>query len=87
MIAGDEYSVKELLYGLMLPSGNDAALALAKWGGTYLVSKKGYEPFKDEPAKAFISYMNKCAKDLNMMNSKFGNPHGLPHSGSGSTPE
>jgi len=30
-------SVQDLLYGMMLPSGNDAALALAKWGGKILL--------------------------------------------------
>lgn len=33
---GDTYTVKQLLYALMLPSGNDAAVALARWGGTIL---------------------------------------------------
>lgn len=32
------YTVEQLLYGLMLPSGNDAALALAIWGGKMLGS-------------------------------------------------
>ncbi len=33
---GDVYSIRQLLYALMLPSGNDAALALAAWGGKIL---------------------------------------------------
>jgi D-alanyl-D-alanine carboxypeptidase len=33
LIEGEEYTVQELLYGLMLPSGNDAANELAYWGG------------------------------------------------------
>ena len=33
---GDLYTVEQLLYGLMLPSGNDAAMALAKWGGSII---------------------------------------------------
>lgn len=36
IFVGDAYTVQQLLYGLMLPSGNDAATALAKWGGTIL---------------------------------------------------
>lgn len=36
LIEGDVYSVLELLYGLLLPSGNDAALVLADWGGDLL---------------------------------------------------
>ncbi len=30
---GEVYTVEQLCYGLMLPSGNDASLALATWGG------------------------------------------------------
>jgi hypothetical protein len=30
---GFRYTVRQLLYGLMLPSGNDASMALAVWGG------------------------------------------------------
>ncbi len=32
---GEKYTLENLLYGLMLPSGNDAALALAAWGGKF----------------------------------------------------
>ena len=34
---GQIYTVEELLYGLMLPSGNDAAMSLAEWGGSLLL--------------------------------------------------
>jgi D-alanyl-D-alanine carboxypeptidase (penicillin-binding protein 5/6) len=34
---GEIYSVEQLLHGLMLPSGNDASLALAVWGGKVLL--------------------------------------------------
>lgn len=34
---GEIYSIEQLLYGLMLPSGNDASLALAVWGGRILL--------------------------------------------------
>ena len=33
LVCGDVLTVEQLLYGLMLPSGNDAAVALATWGG------------------------------------------------------
>jgi D-alanyl-D-alanine carboxypeptidase (penicillin-binding protein 5/6) len=32
---GEKYTLENLFYGLMLPSGNDAALALAAWGGKF----------------------------------------------------
>ena len=48
---GDHYTVKQLLYALMLPSGNDAAVALARWGGKVL----------GEAPKDFILLMNRLA--------------------------
>ena len=61
--AGEIYTVADLLYGLMLVSGNDAALALA-WhvGG-------GVE--------GFAEMMNDKAAELGLRNSSFRNPHGL----------
>lgn len=37
ILAGEVFTVEQLLYGLMLPSGNDAATALAEWGGGMLL--------------------------------------------------
>jgi D-alanyl-D-alanine carboxypeptidase len=74
---GDRYTVRQLLYALMLPSGNDAAAALARWGGGLL----------GEGAKDFVGMMNKLAGEIGMRSSSFGNPHGLPHSQNGSTAE
>lgn len=51
LVEGDKYSVMQLLYGLMLPSGNDAAVALARWGGSVLQGD----------SKDFIVLMNKYA--------------------------
>ena len=65
----------QLLYGLMLPSGNDAAAALAKCGGAIIGGE-----YKD-----FIALMNKNAAQLGMKTTSFGNPHGLPHPQNGST--
>lgn len=56
-------SIKDLLYGLLLRSGNDAAVVLAKAVGT--------------TEKNFISLMNEKAKELGMRNTIFQNPHGL----------
>ena len=59
----DTIKVIDLLYGLMLPSGNDAAYALAEYvGGTY---------------DNFISMMNNKAKSLGLVNTNFESPHGL----------
>jgi D-alanyl-D-alanine carboxypeptidase (penicillin-binding protein 5/6) len=57
-------SVDDLLHGLMVQSGNDAAVALA-------------EAVAGDEA-AFVFLMNKEAERMGMKNSRFGNPHGLP---------
>lgn len=81
IFVGDIYTVEQLFYGLMLPSGNDAATALAKWGGAIL--EQGDPFFKPETkgteVKTFIRYMNAMSKKCGMKASKFCNPHGLPH--------
>lgn len=61
---GDVLSVRDLLYGLMLCSGNDAAIALAEY---YSGSEE-----------AFAEVMNQEAAALGATNSHFVNPHGLP---------
>lgn len=64
---GEQLTVRELLYGLMLPSGNDAAMALAYYVG-------GSE-------EKFVEMMNDKAKSLNLKNTHFANPHGLDAEG------
>ena len=61
--AGERFTVKELLYGLMLVSGNDAAHALAVFAAG-----------SDE---AFAELMNAKADELGCTGSHFANPHGL----------
>lgn len=67
----------------MLPSGNDAATALAKWGGLVLENNDpGYKADSknnSNPIKSFIRRMNFMALKCGMKSSKFCNPHGLPH--------
>lgn len=73
---GEKYAVGELLYGLLLPSGNDAAVALAEHFGQRLA--KG-EPQDKEPAdslKLFVDEMNRRAKELKMTETKYLDPHG-----------
>ncbi len=60
---GEVLTVQELLYGLMLRSGNDAAVALAIYcGGT---------------VEGFAQLMNDKARDLGLQNTHFVNPNGL----------
>jgi len=60
---GERLKIIELLYGLMLASGNDAAVALA-------ISICG-------DVKKFVNLMNKKAKELGLQNTVFSSPHGL----------
>lgn len=62
--AGEQMSVMELLYCMMVPSGNDAALVLADYIGNGDVS-------------AFVELMNQRAQELGCTNTHFTNPHGL----------
>ncbi|MCS0810499.1 D-alanyl-D-alanine carboxypeptidase [Massilia agilis] len=57
-------SIKDLLYGLMVQSGNDAAVALAEAVGGDMGT--------------FATLMNREAQRLGMKDTKFANPHGLP---------
>lgn len=61
---GESFSVKDLLYGLMLPSGNDAALVLSTYVGEGSID-------------AFVEKMNAKAAELGCRNTHFVNPHGL----------
>lgn len=60
---GERVSVKDLLYGLMLASGNDAAVALAVHVGG--------------DVKEFVDMMNKKAEDMGLERTHFVTPNGL----------
>jgi D-alanyl-D-alanine carboxypeptidase (penicillin-binding protein 5/6) len=60
---GDQITLEDLLYGLMLPSGNDAALAIAN----HVAGSK----------VAFVERMNQLTAELGLQDSHWANPHGL----------
>lgn len=60
---GEVLNLKDLLYGLMLRSGNDSAVAIAKHIGG--------------DTKSFIDMMNNKAKEIQAFDTSFANPHGL----------
>ena len=68
---GEEIKLLDLLYGLMLRSGNDAATQIAK-------TVAGSE-------EAFVYLMNEYAATIGMNNTHFVNPHGLDSNGVGNT--
>lgn len=80
--AGERIRVRELLYGLMLPSGNDASIALAEHFGPRLAQGSGDSPQEAAtPVEQFVAEMNRQAKALGMEQTHFANPHGLTAKG------
>jgi D-alanyl-D-alanine carboxypeptidase len=64
---GQTYTLRDLLYGLLFVSGNDAAIAIADGLGGNLQN--------------FVTHMNQKARQLGMYDTHFVNPHGLLDSG------
>ena len=65
--SGDKITIKDLLYGLMLVSGNDAAVALAEYVGGDI--------------QGFANLMNNKANELGLTNTHYESPHGLDSEG------
>jgi D-alanyl-D-alanine carboxypeptidase (penicillin-binding protein 5/6) len=63
--AGEQITVRQLLYGLLLPSGNDAAIVLARVTAS------------DGKVATFVDEMNKKAKELGCKGTHYTNPHGF----------
>ena len=63
LVEGETLTVEQLLYGLLIPSGNDAAMALARhtWGSV----------------ERFVQRMNERANELGLEQTQFANPHGF----------
>ena len=71
MAAGDTITIYEALYGLMLPSGNDVANALAE--------------HVSGDIETFVDLMNRRAIEIGALNTRFVNPCGLPGDGQHTT--
>lgn len=71
LVAGRQYTVRDLLKATIIRSSNNAAYALAEFAGNGDVN-------------TFISMMNGKAKDLGLYSLKYCSPHGLPPSYTGS---
>ncbi|MEU5887879.1 serine hydrolase [Streptomyces sp. NPDC047461] len=78
LIVGDKVTVRQLLYGMLLKSGCDAAMALAdKYGSGTTVAAR---------TKSFIGKMNTMATSLGMKNTKFDSFDGISKGANASTP-
>ncbi|MCX4990287.1 MULTISPECIES: serine hydrolase [unclassified Streptomyces] len=62
MSKGQQFTERQMLQMLMIPSGNNAARLLARW---------------DSDSKGFVAKMNAAAKDLGMTNTTYTDPSGL----------
>ncbi|MFD8572387.1 D-alanyl-D-alanine carboxypeptidase family protein [Streptomyces sp. NPDC057694] len=78
LIVGDKVTVRQLLYGLMLPSGCDAAYALA--------DKFGSGSTRAARVKSFIGKMNADVKKLGLKNTHFDSFDGIGKGSNYSTP-
>ena len=72
-LKGEEISLEKLLYAVMLPSANEAAMMVADYVG-------------DGSIDYFVELMNKKAKELGAYDTNFANPHGLHEENHYTTP-
>ncbi|MBI1903624.1 MAG: serine hydrolase [Planctomycetia bacterium] len=75
---GERLTVREALYGLMLPSGNDASVALGEHFGGRLEPPED-RPDETDPLQRFVAEMNRTAKKLDMTTTSYRNTHGMTH--------
>jgi serine-type D-Ala-D-Ala carboxypeptidase (penicillin-binding protein 5/6) len=84
---GEQIKVGELLYGLLLPSGNDASVALAEHFGRRLAKEHAERngnadgDTSSNPHDQFVAAMNRKAAEIGMTKTRFKNPHGLTAEG------
>jgi len=71
LVAGDTLTFGDLLYGMLLNSGSDAARAVARAGGLVLLAGA-----PGDPRARFVGEMNARAARLGLAHSRFVNPHG-----------
>lgn len=68
---GETFTLKDLLYGMLLPSGNDAARAIAR--------SLGYQPGDTDPQQSldrYVGWMNQRAEDIGLKDTHLVNPDG-----------
>lgn len=74
LLEGDQITVEQMMYGLMLPSGNDGAHAMARFIGDKLLAQEGAT---GDPIERFVQEMNNTVASLGLQNSHFTNAAGL----------
>ena len=76
LVAGDQLTIGDLMYGMFLPSANDAAMAVARGVGLALGATDG-----DSAREEFVRLMNLTARQFQLRDTHFMNPHGLDQKG------
>jgi serine-type D-Ala-D-Ala carboxypeptidase (penicillin-binding protein 5/6) len=79
--SGEVVTLRGLLYGLLLPSGNDAAHAIAR-----TIGWRADTTSPEEAVQNFVDMMNETTREFQLRNTHFMNPHGLDEWGHYSTP-
>jgi D-alanyl-D-alanine carboxypeptidase len=74
LVAGEQQTLRNLLYGMLLPSGNDAATTVARYLGTH-IGNAGVTT--QDPVARFSDMMNARVAQLGLTDSHFVTPHGL----------
>ena len=92
LVCGDVISLWDVMHGMMMPSGNDAAICVAEYFGQLIYKKmlpEYHRKYKNTnyAINYFINEMNKNAVDLELIRTKFANPHGLGNTNNKSTAE
>ncbi len=79
--AGQSMTIDDLLYSLMVKSANDAAIVLAEHSAYRLRGPKAPPQSSIKSAElvdAFVSRMNRRARELDMRSTRYASPNGLP---------
>lgn len=74
LAAGDQITLREAMYSMMLGSDNVAALTLADHAGRSIMARGSRAR---TPVAAFVAEMNNLAHALGMIRTRFANPHGM----------
>ena len=77
LVKGDKLTVRQLVAGMLLPSGNDAAYILAEAAGRAMYGSQGKDVSIDKAINKFVETMNKQAELLGMTGTHFANPDGI----------
>lgn len=84
LVAGDIITGWDLLFALMLPSGNDASICLAELMGKVIQRHRKKEQRRSY-LETFLAHMNFFSRELDLK-QEWGNSHGLPSNPNISTP-